>query len=143
LFERARAISPVPRINGLLVQSMMPRGVEVMVGARNDPLFGPLVMVGLGGIFVELLKDVAIAPAPVSIAEARTMLLGLKGAPLLTGFRGSAPIAIDQLAGIVARVSELADDHRDSIAEIDFNPLICTADRITAVDALIVKTQEG
>jgi acyl-CoA synthetase (NDP forming) len=140
LFERARTISPVPRINGLLVQSMMPKGVEVMVGARNDPLFGPLVMVGLGGIFVELLKDLAIAPAPVSIAEARTMLLGLKGAPLLTGFRGSAPIAIDELAGIVARVSELADDHRDSIAEVDFNPLICTADRITAVDALIVKT---
>ncbi|MDB5617850.1 MAG: CoA-binding protein [Tardiphaga sp.] len=139
LFERARAIVPTPRINGLLVQPMIPKGVEVMVGVRNDPLFGPLVMVGLGGILVELLKDVAIAIAPVSVAEARRMVIGLKGATLLTGFRGSAAIDIDALSEIVARVSELADDHRVTIAEMDFNPLICGANRITTVDALIVK----
>ncbi|MBC7576867.1 MAG: acetate--CoA ligase family protein [Tardiphaga sp.] len=143
LLELANAIVPAPRINGLLVQPMIPKGVEVMVGVRNDPQFGPLVMVGLGGILVELLKDVAIAIAPVSTAEARRMILGLKGATLLTGFRGRAAIDINALAGIVARVSELADDHRAAIAEIDFNPLICDADRIIAVDALIVKIQAG
>ena len=130
---------PTPRINGLLVQPMIPKGVEVMVGVRNDPLFGPLVMVGLGGVLVELLKDVAIAIAPVSAAEARRMVIGLKGAALLTGFRGSAAIDIDALSEIVARVSELADDHRVTIAEMDFNPLICGTNRITTVDALIVK----
>src|SRR5262249_44831597 len=98
-----------------------------------------LVMVGLGGIFVELLKDVAIAIAPVSAIEARRMILGLKGATLLTGFRGSAPINIDALSEIVTRISELAHDHRATISEMDFNPLICGANRIPAVDALIVK----
>jgi hypothetical protein len=86
---------------------------------------------------VELLKDTAIELAPVTQAEARAMLLRLKGAQLLTGFRGSRPIDIEQLASIVCRLSEFAADQADRIAELDVNPLICSADRIVAVDALI------
>ena len=85
---KAEAVVPRPRINGVLVQPMVPQGIEMVVGARIDPLFGPLIVVGLGGILVELLKDTALAPAPVSHDEAQALLAQLKGARLLDGFRG-------------------------------------------------------
>ena len=116
---------------------MIPAGVEIMVGARVDPQLGPLIVAGIGGTLVELLKDTAIELAPVTQMEARAMLLRLKGARLLTGFRGSRPVDVDRLADIVCRLSEFASDHADRIAELDVNPLICSAERIVAVDALI------
>ncbi len=88
IMARANAVTPPPRIAGVLVQQMMPQGVEMVVGARVDPLFGPLVVVGLGGILVELLQDTALAPAPVTHDEALALLAQLKGARLLDGFRG-------------------------------------------------------
>lgn len=133
----AQKVSPPPRITGVLVQPMIPPGVEIMVGARVDPLLGPLVVAGLGGIMVELMKDTAIEIAPVTRAEARAMLLRLKGAKLLNGFRGSRPVDVDKLADIVCRLSEFAADQSHLIAELDVNPLICSAERIVAVDALI------
>jgi acyl-CoA synthetase (NDP forming) len=135
----AEAVVPRPRLGGVLVQPMVPTGVEVMVGARTDPLFGPLIVVGLGGVLVELLKDTALALAPVTPGEALAMLRGLKGAALLGGFRGTQPVEMDRLAEIVARLSELAADHEAQVAEMDVNPLICAGPRIVAVDGLIVK----
>ena len=88
IMARANAVTPPPRIAGVLVQPMVPQGVEMVVGARIDPLFGPLVVVGLGGMLVEVLKDTALAPAPVTQHEALAMLAQLKGARLLDGFRG-------------------------------------------------------
>ena len=88
IMARANAVTPPPRIAGVLVQKMMPQGIEMVVGARIDPLFGPLVVVGLGGILVELLQDTALAPAPVTHDEALALLGQLKGARLLDGFRG-------------------------------------------------------
>ena len=114
-----------------------------MIGARTDPLFGPLVVVGLGGILVELLKDSALALAPVQHDEALAMLRGLKGAALLTGFRGAEPVDLDRLADIICRASELAADGCGEIAEMDINPLICAGASITAVDGLIVKHDPG
>lgn len=142
ILQAAHAIRPAPLLHGVLVQPMAPAGVEIMVGGRTDPLFGPLVVVGLGGVFVELLRDTALAPAPVSAAEAAAMLRGLKGAAVLAGFRGGAPVDLEQLAGIVARLSEFAADHRDGVAEWDVNPLIAAGSRIVAVDGLIVKHSE-
>ncbi|MDB5819392.1 MAG: CoA-binding protein [Rhizobacter sp.] len=124
-------------INGVLVQQMVPAGLEVIVGARIDAMFGPLVVVGLGGIMVELLRDSAVALAPVSRGEAMAMLERLKGFHLLKGFRGSAPVDLAALADIVCRVGDFAVDHRDAIEELDVNPLICTAGGIVGVDALI------
>lgn len=112
-----------------------------MVGARIDPRFGPLIMVGLGGILIELLKDTAIALAPAGQAKALAMLRGLKGAAMLNGFRGSEPVDIDKLAAVVQRLSELVADHKDRIAELDINPLICSGQSIVAVDALIVRSR--
>jgi acetyl-CoA synthetase len=138
IMARADAVTPPPRIAGVLVQKMMPQGVEMVVGARIDPLFGPLVVVGLGGILVELLQDTALAPAPVTQDEALALLAQLKGARLLDGFRGMPAVDRQRLARVICGVSRFAADHRDTIAELDVNPLICSGDSITAVDALIV-----
>jgi acetate---CoA ligase (ADP-forming) len=139
VMQNARKAGEHVRIRGVLVQPMVPAGVELMVGARIDPQLGPLILVSVGGIFVELLKDAAVELAPVTAAEARQMLERLKGAALLRGFRGSPPVDVDQLCDVIGRLSELAADHRERIAELDVNPLICAANRIVAVDALLVR----
>jgi acetyl-CoA synthetase len=137
-----KALVAVPRdqIAGVLVQPMV-SGVEVVLGARMDPQFGPLVMVGLGGILVELLNDVAVGLAPIAHGEALAMLDGLKGRALLDGFRAFKPVDRHKLAEIVVNFSHFVDDHKDVIAEIDVNPLICAGDSIRAVDALIVPSK--
>jgi acetyl-CoA synthetase len=139
ILRAVAGISPNPRFRGVVVEPMVPKGVEVMVGARHDPQFGPLVVVGLGGIFVEVLHDTALAPAPVGPAEATDMLRSLKGAALFDGFRGAPAVDVPRLAEIVCRFSELAADAGEGIAEIEVNPLICAGGRIVAADALIVK----
>jgi acetate---CoA ligase (ADP-forming) len=138
VMANAGEVSPAPRINGVLVQPMVPQGIEMVVGARNDPLFGPLIVVGLGGVLVEVLKDTALSPAPVTPVEAEGLLRQLKGIKLLEGFRGMQAVNIRRLAQVISDVSRFVADHRDSVAELDVNPLICAGDRITAVDALIV-----
>jgi acyl-CoA synthetase (NDP forming) len=139
IMAAAERIAPPPRINGVLVQPMVPKGVELVIGARVDPQFGPLIVVGSGGILVELLRDSVVALAPVGRAAALAMVRRLKGAALLTGFRGSAPADLAAIADAIARVSELIADHRDAIAEIDVNPVICSPRGCVAVDALIVR----
>jgi acetate---CoA ligase (ADP-forming) len=139
LMNIAGALPNKPEINGVLVQKMMPKGVEMMIGARRDLQFGPLIMCGFGGIEVELTRDVAVALAPVSRDQAKEMILSLKRAPLLQGFRKLPPADIDALADAVCRVSELASDLQDEIAEIDVNPFILGTTGGVAVDALIVR----
>jgi acetyl-CoA synthetase len=135
----ATAMLGTAGLAGLVVQPMVGKGVEIMVGARIDPQFGPLIVVGLGGVFVELLRDTALALAPVTTAEALAMLGTLKAAAVLDGFRGSAAVDREQLADIVARFSELAADLADAVSEMEINPLIASGERIIAVDALIVR----
>ncbi len=125
-------------LHGVLVQPMIP-GAEVIVGARVDPAVGPVVVVGSGGVLVELIQDTVAALAPVSVAEARAMLARLRGYRLLTGFRGGAAADLDLLADAIARVSELAADLAGEIEELDVNPLRCGPRGIAAVDALITR----
>jgi acetate---CoA ligase (ADP-forming) len=139
LLANARKLAPESRIHGVLLQPMIPAGVEIMVGARIDPLFGPLILVALGGILVELLKDSVVRLAPVSKQEASGMLDALKGSAVLKGFRGAPAVDRDRLAQVICRLSEFAADQRERIRELDVNPLICSGTRITAVDALIVR----
>jgi acyl-CoA synthetase (NDP forming) len=122
----------------MLVQPMI-AGVEVIVGARVDPIVGPVVLVGSGGVLVELMQDSVAALAPVSVAEAKAMLARLKGYRVLTGFRGSAPVNLEALADAIARLSELASDLVTEIEELDVNPLRCDGERVLAVDALIMR----
>ncbi len=142
IMQRADAVVPKPRVNGVLVQPMVPQGVEMVVGGRVDPLFGPLVVVGLGGILVELMKDTQLALAPLGRDAALEMLRSLKGVKLLEGFRNLPSVDMNRLADVICRVSQFIADQREVSAELDVNPLICAGRRITAVDALIVR-QDG
>jgi acetyl-CoA synthetase len=139
ILERIAAQSPGPRLDGVLVQRMMPRGVEVIVGGRVDPQFGPLIVVGLGGVLVEVLADTALAPAPIGPREADALLRELRAFRLLEGYRGLPAADLNRLCEIVARASEFIADQRQLVAEFDINPLICIGSNITAVDALIVR----
>jgi acyl-CoA synthetase (NDP forming) len=137
-YEEILAAAKGHELRGVLVQPMI-AGVEVIVGARVDPVVGPLVVVGSGGVLVELMQDSVAALAPVTREEALAMLQRLKGHRLLTGFRGSAPVDLGALAEAIARVSELAADLAGEIEELDVNPLRCGPQRVLAVDALIAK----
>ncbi len=137
--EAVSAYAPQARIYGLLVQNMLGHGVEMLVGTTRDPHFGPMILVGLGGILTEIMADVALRPAPVSVEQAREMIGELRGRAILEGARNLPKVDIEALAQTVVRVSELAADLRDDIAEIDVNPLICNGDRIVAADALIIR----
>jgi acetate---CoA ligase (ADP-forming) len=130
---------PEAQIDGVAVQRMAPKGHELVVGMVNDATFGPLMMVGFGGVTVELFGDVAHSPAPVDAVEAERMIRSLRSARLLTGFRGSNPIDLAPVATLIARLSDAALAHADRIAEMEFNPVILHADGsgLTIADALI------
>jgi len=139
VLANARRFSPEAKISGVLLQPMVPAGVEVVAGARIDPLFGPLVVAGFGGVLVELLRDSSVELAPINAGEAMRMLLRLKGSALFGGFRGAPAVDLARLADILVRVSEFAADQRSLIAELDINPIICSGSTMMAVDALIVR----
>jgi acetate---CoA ligase (ADP-forming) len=141
VLANARAAHPGAAIEGVLVQQMAPPGVEVILGVSRDPDFGPMLMVGLGGIHVEVLRDVAFAPVPMAAEEAQALLGELRGAAIFEGVRGARPADTAALAQLMAALSRFAADHAESIAEIDLNPVIVHArgQGLTVVDALIVQ----
>ena len=112
-------------------------GVEVIVGCVQDRRFGPVVMVGLGGVATEVLADTAVALAPVSPAGARRLLLSLRTAPLLLGARGREPVDLEALATVVARVAAVAAAHPE-LAELELNPVLAGASGAVALDARLV-----
>jgi acetyl-CoA synthetase (ADP-forming) len=111
-------------IEGCLVQEMVRGGAELIVGIKRDPHYGPMVLVGFGGILVELLRDVELAPAPVSRARAAALLRGLRLAPVFDGIRGQTPLDLDAAAGIVERMSWLAVDLGPRLVDVEINPLV-------------------
>jgi len=137
VISSARSHQHDARIEGVLVQEMT-SGIEVIVGAVNDPTFGPTVAFGLGGVFTELLHDVTHRFAPFDAEAAREMIAEVKGAALLNGYRGRPALDVVALADALARVSLLIADHCDRIAEIDVNPLFVREQGVIAADALIV-----
>jgi len=139
ILTRIAAQSPAPRLDGVLAQKMVPEGVEVIVGGRVDPLFGPLVVVGLGGVLAEVLNDTALALAPIGPDEAEALLRELRAFRLLQGYRGLSGVELTRLCEIVCRASEFVADQCSLVSEFDLNPLICIGSNITAVDALIVR----
>lgn len=117
-----------------LVQEQAPAGMEFMIGARRDPSFGPVIVCGLGGVWVEALQDISLRLAPVGVEEARGMLHELKGSRLLTGYRGTPAVDIEALAALIAKLSYWFAA-RGWLTEMDINPVIATGDRFTIVDA--------
>ena len=137
----ARPAIAAARLDGWLVEEMAPRGREIVIGGLRDPEFGPMLMVGLGGIFVEVLKDVAFRLCPIEAADARAMLDELKGAALLKGARGTAPVDAEALIAAMLAVGGadgLLMRHGADIAEIDLNPVIVGDCGAVAVDARII-----
>jgi acetate---CoA ligase (ADP-forming) len=139
MMSRVRAAKPDANIEGVLVQKQI-KGIECLLGISRDEQLGPTLVMGLGGVFVEVLKDIAIRIPPISAAEARRALENLKGAKVFSGFRGAPPADIDALAAMAARLSWLAYDLRNDIAEMDLNPVVVlpAGQGAFAVDALLV-----
>ena len=135
---RAACAAMTSAKNGFLVQAMVTGGVELVVGVKRDAQCGPVLLVGLGGVLVEVLRDTALALAPVGRVEARRMLESLKGYKLLQGYRGAPAADLDAVCDAIARVSEFAADYADRVEEIDVNPLLARPDGAVALDALIV-----
>jgi succinyl-CoA synthetase beta subunit len=123
-------------------QAPLADGIELIVGCRHDPSFGLLLLIGLGGIYAEILGDTAIALGPVDAEAAAAMIRSLRGAPLLCGARGRPPLALEKAAEFAARMSELAAGHPE-IAEVEVNPLLVLPDRVVTLDARVVLADEG
>ncbi len=142
-FERivanAKRAAPDARIDGVIVSPMVEDGIDCILGAKQDPVFGPVVMFGLGGIFTEIMGDVSLRRAPVSEATAIEMIDELKGRPLFEGARGAKPVDKGVVARAISQLSVFAAAHKDGIESIEMNPLRVLPDRCVALDALIVK----
>jgi acyl-CoA synthetase (NDP forming) len=140
IMASVKAAAPNATIEGMSVQKMARPGVEVIVGVSQDPQFGPVLMFGLGGIFVEVLKDVAFRIVPITPRDARQMVREIKGYPVLEGVRGQEPADVAALEQLLLRVSEFAEQHPE-IAELDLNPIFAYSDGALAVDARVVLSQ--
>jgi len=128
---------PEAQIEGVSVQTMAPPGVEVIVGMSKDPQFGPVLMFGLGGMLVEVLKDVSFRIVPVAERDAREMIREIKGYPLLEGYRGQKPASIPALEKLIVKVSQFVEKNTQ-IKELDLNPIFAYPDKAVAVDARII-----
>ena len=138
VMENCRKNAPQAELLGVLLKPMLKTGVEMIIGVKNDRDFGPMVMVGLGGIFVELFKDVQLAPAPLSKKQAMKMIQSLKGYPMLNGYRGAAVCDTEALADLLVQISQAAADGKDRIRELDINPVFVTEDGAAIADALLI-----
>ena len=138
LLARAAHVDPKARIDGVLMQQMMAGGTEMIVGITHDSQLGAAVMVGTGGIFAEVLRDVAVRPLPLDSTDAREMIESLRGYALLKGARGRAPADIDALVDVIMAVARLATAGAERVAELDLNPVIVNADGAVAVDSLLI-----
>jgi acyl-CoA synthetase (NDP forming) len=128
---------PEAQIQGVSVQPMALPGVEVIVGMSKDPQFGPVLMFGLGGILVEVLKDVSFRIVPVTERDAREMIKEIKGYPILEGYRGQKPASIPALEKLIVKVSQFVEKN-PQIKELDLNPIFAYPDKAVAVDARII-----
>jgi acyl-CoA synthetase (NDP forming) len=137
IIESVKLNEPEARIDGVSVQRMAAPGIEVIVGVSADRQFGPVLMFGLGGVFVEVLKDVAFRIVPIEARDARKMLREIKGFPVLEGARGQDPADLAALEELLLKVSAFAEAHPE-IAELDLNPVFAYKDGAVAVDARIV-----
>ncbi|WP_254453967.1 acetate--CoA ligase family protein [Siccirubricoccus sp. G192] len=140
MMDSVRHHAPDAVIEGVSVQRMAPRGVECIIGLTRDADFGPMVLCGLGGIHAEVLADTVLAPCPVSVVEAREMILSLRGARLLTGARGAPPADVEALAALLARISEIGVAAGPRLKELDLNPVIVHPEGqgVSIADALAV-----
>lgn len=137
ILKKVKRQYPDGDIHGVSVQKMIQPGTEVIVGTSKDPQFGPVIMFGLGGIFVELLKDVSFRVIPVEQRDAQEMIKEIKGYPLLQGYRGKEPANISALVEIILKISKLIKEN-PQIKELELNPVFAYRKKAVAVDARII-----
>lgn len=141
IMTAAKGTSPKATIDGVSVQKMARAGVEVIMGMSKDAQFGPVLMFGLGGVFVEVLKDVAFRIVPLVQRDASQMIREIKGYPLLEGYRGQEPANITVLEDMLLKLSEFVDKTPE-IKELDLNPILAYSDSAVAVDARVILESE-
>jgi acyl-CoA synthetase (NDP forming) len=137
ILKKVKKQYPDAVIHGVSVQKMIQPGTEVIVGTSKDPQFGPVIMFGLGGIFVEILKDVSFRVIPVEQRDAQEMIKEIKGYPLLEGYRGKEPVNISVLVEIILKISKLIEEN-PQIKELELNPIFAYRNKAVAVDARII-----
>jgi acetyl-CoA synthetase (ADP-forming) len=137
IIESVKKHKPNAKIVGILVQEMAPTSTEVIVGSTKDPQFGPALMFGLGGIFVEVLKDVTFRIAPITESDAREMIAEVKAYPILKGYRGQPPADINAIVSILLNTSKLVMEHLE-IKELDLNPIMVYEKGAKTVDARVI-----
>lgn len=142
ILKKIRKQYPRAVLHGVSVQKMVRPGTEVIVGTSKDPQFGPVIMFGLGGVFVELLKDVSFRIIPLERKDAQEMIHEIKGYPLLEGYRGKEPASISALVEIILKISKLVEEN-PQIKEIDLNPIFAYRDKAIAVDARMILESDG
>jgi acyl-CoA synthetase (NDP forming) len=141
ILKRVKRQFPKAVVHGVSVQKMVQPGTEVIIGTSKDPQFGPVIMFGLGGVFVELLKDVSFRIIPVKRKDAQEMIQEIKGYPLLQGYRGKEPANIPALVEMILKISKFIEEN-SQIKELDLNPVFAFRDKAVAVDARIVLERE-
>ena len=137
ILKKVRKQYPHAVIHGVSLQKMVRPGTEVIIGTSKDPQFGPVIMFGLGGIFVELLKDVSFRVIPVEQRDAQEMIKEIKGYPLLQGFRGKEPASLSALVEIILKISKWMEEN-PQIKELELNPIFAYPNKAVAVDARII-----
>ncbi len=137
IFSNVRKSNAKAKLLGILVQRMAPQSTEIIIGAIKDPQFGPALMFGLGGIFVEVLKDVSFRIAPIDRDEAREMITEVKAYPLLKGYRSMPQVDVGAIVDILLKTSKLIMDHQN-IKELDLNPIMVYEKGAATVDARII-----
>ena len=141
IIQSCKAAFPTANIEGVSVQPMGKPGTEVIMGMIKDPSFGPVIMFGLGGVFVEVLKDVAFRIIPIEESDAEDMINEIKGKKLLEGYRGQEPADVAYLQQMLVKLSDFVDATPE-IEEIDMNPVFCYKDGAVVVDARIILSEE-
>ena len=142
VISAAKKASPEANVHGVSVQPMAKGGLEIIVGMTKDPQFGPVLMFGLGGVLVEVLKDVAFRIVPLTRRDATQMIHEIKGYPLLEGYRGQEPANVPMIEDTILKVSGFVEQHPE-IKELDLNPIFAYKDGLAAVDARVVLEGEG
>ena len=137
ILKKVKKQYPEAAVHGVSVQKMVRPGTEVIIGTSKDPQFGPVIMFGLGGIFVELLKDVSFRVIPVKGKDAQEMIQEIKGYPLLKGYRGKEPASLTALVEIILKISKFIEQN-SQVKELDLNPIFAYRDKAVAVDARII-----
>lgn len=137
LIKNANLYRQSPLIQGVLIEEMVDKGIELIIGSSIDETFGPVIMFGLGGIFVETIKDVSFRAIPITLTDAQEMVEEIRGYEILKGTRGKKGISMEKLFETLVNVSKIVNENKE-ISEIDINPIIANENDVTAADARII-----